>query len=326
MPLTPGRLAVQSTESGSAVVGAITLRIGTRGSPLALVQAAAVRDAIAASSGIAANAIAIVPIRTSGDRIADRPLAEVGGKGLFTKEIDEALFDGRIDIGVHSAKDMATRLPDGLAVVACLERGDVRDAFISPSAASLAKLPSGAVVGTSSLRRRALVLRARADLAVADLRGNVDTRLRKIAEGQADATILAAAGLIRLGLADRIAGYLDADEWIPAPGQGAIAVAVRGDDAATQSLLAGIDHRATSLTLAAERAFLAVLDGSCRTPIGGLAQIEADRLSFRGMIVKPDGSEAHEVERDGTAGDAEAIGRDAAAELVRRGGRGFFTD
>jgi hydroxymethylbilane synthase len=317
---------VQSTESGSAIVGTYTLRIGTRGSPLALVQAKAVRDAIAGSAGLATDAVAIVPIRTSGDRIADRPLAEAGGKGLFTKEIDEALLDGRIDIGVHSAKDMATLLPDGIVIVACLERGDARDAFISPRATSLASLPQGAVVGTSSLRRRALVLRTRPDLTVVDLRGNVETRLRKIGEGQADATILAAAGLARLGLADRVAGYLDADEWIPAPGQGTIAVAARADDAATRAMLAGIDDRATSLALSAERAFLDELDGSCRTPIGGIARIDGDRLTFRGMIVKPDGSEAHEVERHGTAGDAEAIGRDAAADLARRGGRGFFTD
>jgi hydroxymethylbilane synthase len=316
---------VQSTEFGRAAVGAETLRIGTRGSPLALVQAVAVRAAIAASTGIVADAIAIVPIRTSGDRITDRPLAEAGGKGLFTKEIDEALLDGRIDVGVHSAKDMATRLPDGVVIVACLPRGDVRDAFISPHASSLAELPAGAVVGTSSLRRRALVLRARADLAVVDLRGNVETRLRKIAEGQAHATLLAAAGLARLGLADRVAGYLDADAWLPAPGQGTIAIAARAGDTKVRALLAGIDHRATSLALAAERAFLAELDGSCRTPIGGLARIDGDRLTFRGMIVKPDGSEAHAVERQGSTADGTTIGRDAAADLARRGGSGFFT-
>jgi hydroxymethylbilane synthase len=315
---------LQSTQSGSAAVGAETLRIGTRGSPLALVQAEAVRAALAAA-GIAADAITIVPIRTSGDRIADRPLAEAGGKGLFTKEIDEALLDGRIDIGVHSAKDMATRLPDGIVVAACLTRADVRDAFVSPVARTLADLPTGAIVGTSSLRRRALVLRARPDLAVADLRGNVETRLRKIAEGKAHATLLAAAGLMRLGLADRVASYLDAGLWLPAPGQGAIAIAARADDELTRVLLAGIDHRATSLALAAERAFLAELDGSCRTPIGGLATLDGDRLSFRGTIVKLDGSAAHDVSRDGLASDGEAIGRDAAAELARLGGPDFFS-
>ena len=315
---------MQSTQSGSAAVGAETLRIGTRGSPLALVQAEAVRAALAAA-GIAADAITIVPIRTSGDRIADRPLAEAGGKGLFTKEIDEALLDGRIDIGVHSAKDMATRLPDGVVIVACLKRGDVRDAFVSPVARTLADLPPGAIVGTSSLRRRALVLRARPDLAVVDLRGNVETRLRKIAEGKAHATLLAAAGLMRLGLADRVASYLDAELWLPAPGQGAIAIAARADDEARRALAAGTDDRATSLALAAERAFLAELDGSCRTPIGGLATLDGDRLHFRGTIVKPDGSAAHDVLREGLASDGEAIGRDAAAELARLGGPDFFS-
>lgn len=316
---------MQSTQSGSAAVGAETLRIGTRGSPLALVQAEAVRAALAAAAGIANAAITIVPIRTSGDRIADRPLAEAGGKGLFTKEIDEALLDGRIDIGVHSAKDMATRLPDGIVIAACLKRGDVRDAFVSPVARTLADLPPGAIVGTSSLRRRALVLRARPDLAVADLRGNVETRLRKIAEGKAHATLLAAAGLMRLGLADRVASYLDAELWLPAPGQGAIAIAARAGDTKMRALLAGIDHRTTSLALAAERAFLAELDGSCRTPIGGLATLDGDRLSFRGTIVKPDGSAAHDVSREGLASDGEAIGRDAAAELARLGGPDFFS-
>ena len=302
-----------------------TLRIGTRGSPLALVQAEAVRAAVVLASGLGADSIAIVPIRTSGDRITDRPLAEAGGKGLFTKEIDEALLDGRVDIGVHSAKDMATRLPDGIAVAACLERNDVRDAFVSPSFASLAELPPGAVVGTSSLRRRALVLRMRPDLAVTDLRGNVETRLRKITDGEAHATILAAAGLKRLGLAGRIADFLDADTWVPAPGQGAIAIAARANDEATRALLARIDHRTTSQALAAERAFLSVLDGSCRTPIGGLARIDGERLTLRGMIVKPDGSEAHEREGHGPVDDAEAIGRDVAAELLARGGSGFFS-
>ena len=314
MPLTPGSHALQTSR----------LAIGTRGSPLALAQAEEVRRTLAAARGLPAEDIIIVPIRTTGDRITDRPIAEAGGKGLFTKEIDEALIDGRIDIGVHSAKDMATRLPEGIVVGACLKRGDVRDAFISPVAKTLAELPMGAVVGTSSLRRKALTLRERPDLAVVDLRGNVETRLRKIAEGRAQATLLAAAGLARLGLLNRVAGLLNADTWIPAPGQGAIALAVRAGDRATRALVARIDDRDTSIALAAERAFLAVLDGSCRTPIGGLARVEGDRLSFRGIIVKPDGSAAHEVARDGLAGDAEAIGADAAAELTGRGGPGFF--
>jgi hydroxymethylbilane synthase len=300
------------------------MRIGTRGSPLALIQAEAVRRLVAAALGIAEEGATIVPIRTTGDRITDRPLADAGGKGLFTKEIDEALAAGRIDIGVHSAKDMATKLPDGIVIAGCLKRADVRDAFISPRARSLAELPAGAVVGTSSLRRKALTLRARPDLRIVDLRGNVETRLRKIAEGAADATLLATAGLARLGLADRAASYLDADTWVPAPGQGAIAIAARTDDAAVRRHLAAIDDRETSLALAAERAFLAVLDGSCRTPIGGLARIDGDRMTFHGLIVKPDGSAAHEATRSGLAKDAEAIGREVAVELGRRGGPDFF--
>ncbi|MCR4283070.1 MAG: hydroxymethylbilane synthase [Bauldia sp.] len=300
------------------------IRIGTRGSPLALAQAEETRRTLAAALGLPAEAIAIVPIRTTGDRITDRPIAEAGGKGLFTKEIDEALIDGRIDIGVHSAKDMATKLPDGVSIAACLKRGDVRDAFISPAATRLADLPVGAVVGTSSLRRKALVLRNRPDLAIVDLRGNVDTRLRRIAEGRADATLLAAAGLARLGRIDRVASFLDADAWVPAPGQGAIAIAARADDRTMRERLAMIDDRATSIALAAERAFLAVLDGSCRTPIGGLARLDGDRLAFHGMIVKPDGSMAHEVTRSGQADDGERIGADAARDLAGRGGPNFF--
>lgn len=314
-PLASGRSALQSTP----------VRIGTRGSPLALVQAEETRRVLAEKLGRDLSDFTIVPLRTTGDRITDNPLTDVGGKGLFTKEIDEALLDGRVDIGVHSAKDMPTRLAEGLAIAGCLPRADVRDAFISPVARSLADLPAGSVVGTSSLRRRALVLRHRPDVSVVNLRGNVETRLRKIEEGQAQATLLAAAGLLRLGLADRVAEFLDPDSWVPAPGQGAIAIAARADDWDMHAAIAAIDHRPTSIALTAERAFLDVLDGSCRTPIGGLARIDGDALSFRGLIVKPDGSAAHEVVRDGTPASAEATGRDAAAELLRRGGPDFFS-
>jgi hydroxymethylbilane synthase len=289
------------------------------------VQAEEVRARLAAALNVAPSQITLVPMRTTGDRITDRPIAEAGGKGLFTKEIDEALLDGRIDIGVHSAKDMATRLPDGIVVAACLPRGDVRDAFISPIAKSLADLPQGAVVGTSSLRRKAMVLGGRPDLRVVDLRGNVETRLRKIAEGQAQATLLAAAGLQRLQLGHHVASFLDANTWLPAPGQGTIAIAVRTDDHVMRKRLVAIDHRATTLALLAERAFLAVLDGSCRTPIAGLARVEDDRLSFSGIIIKPDGSLAHHTARDGPAVEAESIGADAGAELAQRGGPDFFT-
>jgi hydroxymethylbilane synthase len=280
--------------------------------------------ALASTSGVPEDAIEIVVIRTTGDRITDVPLADAGGKGLFTKEIDEAMLDGRVDIGVHSAKDMATRLPDGIEIGACLPRGDARDAFVSPHARTLAELPAGAIVGTSSPRRRALVLHQRPDLVVTDLRGNVDTRVRKIEEGRAHATLLAAAGLVRLGLTGHVASYLDADTWVPAPGQGTIAMAVRADDDGAKALVAAIDNAATSSTLAAERAFLAVLDGSCRTPIGGLARVDGDVMTFHGMIVKPDGSAAHDVTTSGRAGDAVWVGEGAAREIGAMGGADFF--
>jgi hydroxymethylbilane synthase len=292
-----------------------TIRIGTRGSPLALVQAEETRRLLGGGD--------VMPIRTTGDRVTDRPLADAGGKGLFTKEIDEALLGGAIDIGVHSAKDLPTWLPDGLVVAACLPRADVRDVFISPKASSLDALPAGARVGTSSPRRRAMVLRVRPDLAVVDLRGNVETRLRKIDEGHADATLLALAGLTRLGLADRATRLLDAETWLPACGQGVIAIVARDGDTAILERLAVLDHRESFLALAAERSFLNVLEGSCRTPIGGLATITGGEMTFRGIVIRPDGSEALEVERSGPAHAAAAIGEDAGADLVRRGGAGF---
>ncbi|HVY19973.1 MAG TPA: hydroxymethylbilane synthase [Bauldia sp.] len=300
------------------------IRIGTRGSPLALAQAEETRSRLAQRLQIAPEAIQIVAIKTTGDRITDRPLAEAGGKGLFTKEIDEALLDGRIDIGVHSAKDMATRLPDGIVIAATLPRQDVRDAFISPGVTRLTDLPEGAVLGTSSLRRRALALRLRPDLRVVDLRGNVDTRLRKISEGEAEATLLAAAGLLRLGLLDRVASFMETDAWLPAPGQGAIAIAAREDDIVTRQRVAMLDDRASSIALAAERAYLAVLDGSCRTPIGGLATLDGTQLTFRGIIISPDGVAAHDIAVKGAAADGERLGREAGETLLARGGPGFF--
>jgi hydroxymethylbilane synthase len=304
----------------------VAIRIGTRGSPLALVQAEETRRLIMATDAVAEGAVEITPIQTLGDAIRDRPLSDFGGKGLFTKDIDEALLTGRVALAVHSAKDMPTRLPDGLVLAACLVREDVRDAILSPGPRNLAELKQGAVLGTSSLRRKALALRARPDLTVIDFRGNVGTRMRKLEEGAADATLLAVAGLKRLGLADRAAGILDTDEWLPAIGQGAIAIVARENDADTRALLARLDHAETSVALAVERAFLTVLDGSCRTPIGGLARIEEDQVHFRGIIVKPDGSEAHTVERRGAISDAEVLGADAGAELAARGGRAFFDE
>jgi hydroxymethylbilane synthase len=298
--------------------------IGTRGSPLALAQAEEVRRSLWSAHDLPDEAIVVVPIRTTGDRIADRPLAEAGNKGLFTKEIDEALIAGEIDMAVHSAKDMPTELPDGIVIAACLKRGDVRDAFISPGARHLADLPAGARVGTSSLRRQAFALRARPDLQIVNLRGNVETRLRKLHAGEAAATLLAQAGLVRLGLTEAAASLLDPDEWLPAAGQGVIAVLARTDDSAARARLAAINDEPTAIALAAERAYLAVLDGSCRTPIGGLARLSAGVLHFKGIIVKPDGSVAHEAERRGAASDAERIGADVAAELAQRGGPDFF--
>ncbi len=301
------------------------IRIGTRGSPLALAQAHETRRRLAAALALPEAAIAIVTIRTSGDRIVDRPLSEVGGKGLFTKEIDDAMLAGEIDIAVHSAKDLPTALPDGIALAAALPREDTRDALLSSKAARIEDLPEGAVLGTSSLRRRAMALRLRPDLRVVDFRGNVETRIRKLEDGVADATILAMAGLNRLGLAGRAAGAIDAPGWLPAVAQGTIAITARTGDDASRERLARIDDAPTSVTLGAERAFLAVLDGSCRTPIGGLATLGADgTLTIRGVIVRPDGSEAHEASRTGPAADAIALGAAVGDELHRRGGPGFF--
>jgi hydroxymethylbilane synthase len=300
------------------------LRLGTRGSPLALAQARMVRQALAEAHGLDPERIAIETIRTSGDRIQDRPLAEVGGKGLFTKEIEEALAAGAIDLAVHSSKDMPTVLPPGLVLTTFMEREDPRDVFISRKAPTIAGLPRGASVGTASLRRQAMMKRMRPDLVIVPLRGNVETRLRKLDEGVADATLLALAGLKRLGLADHATAVLDVNEFLPAVGQGAIGIETRAGDSRTREMLAAINHADTFSALAAERAFLAVLDGSCRTPIGGHATIAGSRSRFRGMIVKPDGSEAFEAAREGDVRDAEKLGADAGGELKGRAGPDFF--
>jgi len=301
-----------------------TLRIGTRGSPLALVQARTVRAHLAAALGIADEAIELVIIRTSGDTIQDRPLAEVGGKGLFTKEIEEALIDRRIDLAVHSAKDMPTVLPPGLMLAACLEREDPRDVFISRRAPSLADLPAGATLGTASLRRQAIAKRARGDLRVTSLRGNVETRLRKLDAGEVDATILALAGMKRLGLIEHATRIMSTDEFLPAVGQGAIGIEARENDTRTREALARIDHADTFTALSAERAFLAVLDGSCRTPISGHATLSGDTVSFRGLIARPDGAAAHDIAATGHRADAVKICSEAGRELKRLAGPGFF--
>jgi hydroxymethylbilane synthase len=300
------------------------LRIGTRGSPLALWQAREVRSLLAAAHAVEPDAIAIEVIRTTGDIIQDRPLSEVGGKGLFTKEIEQALIDDAIDLAVHSSKDMPTVLPAGLMLAACLPREDVRDAFISRKSSTLAGLPRGAVIGTASLRRQAMVKRLRPDIAVVTFRGNVDTRLRKLDDGVVDATLLALAGLKRLGREAAATAVLDVDTFLPAVGQGAIGIEVREADTRTRDLLAPINHADTLTALGAERAFLAVLDGSCRTPIAGHASVAAGAVSFRGLILRPDGSEAHETARSGAVADAAKLGADAGHELKGRAAPDFF--
>lgn len=300
------------------------LRIGTRGSPLALAQAHEVRRRLAVAHGVATESIEVRTIRTSGDVIVDRPLAEVGGKGLFTKEIEQALFDSTVDLAVHSAKDMETALPPGLGIAAVLPREDVRDAFISRKAATLAALPAGAVVGTASLRRQAIVRRLRPDLRVVSLRGNVQTRLNRLDAGEVDATMLALAGLKRLGLADVATAIFSVDEFLPAVGQGAIAIETRENDNRTRDLLAPLNDADTMVALTAERALLATLDGSCRTPIAGHAAVAGKALTLRARILKPDGSADHATMRAGGVSDAAALGCDAGAELKARAGPGFF--
>jgi hydroxymethylbilane synthase len=300
------------------------LRIGTRGSPLALVQSRTVRARLAAAMEVGEEAIELVIIRTSGDAIQDRPLAEVGGKGLFTKEIEEALLSKRVDLAVHSSKDMPTLSQPGLMLAACLEREDPRDVFISRKAKSFADLPRGATLGTASLRRQAIAKRARPDLRVQPLRGNVETRLRKLEAGEVDATILALAGMKRLGLTQHATKVMSQEEFLPAVGQGAIGIEARANDARTRELLARINHEDTFVALSCERAFLAELDGSCKTPIAGHATLAGDALQFRGLIARPDGAAAHDIACNGFRKDAAAIGAEAGRELKRLAGPGFL--
>jgi hydroxymethylbilane synthase len=301
------------------------LRIGTRGSALALAQAHETRARLMAAHGLPETAFEIVVIKTTGDRVLDRALSEIGGKGLFTKEIEEALLAREIHLAVHSMKDMPTVLPEGLVLAAYLPREDVRDAFVSRAHGALAALPAGTVVGTSSLRRRAQLLHRRPDLTVVEFRGNVQTRLAKLEQGVAAATFLACAGLRRLGLSDIIRAPIEPEDMLPAVAQGAIGIETRADDAATLALLEPLACADTHARLAAERALLAGLDGSCRTPIGGLATLEGAGLRLRAEIIRPDGSERIATERTGPVSDGAAMGADAAAELRRRGGPDFFT-
>jgi hydroxymethylbilane synthase len=300
------------------------IRIGTRGSPLALAQTAIVRARIAAALPALAEpgGFEVVVIRTTGDKVQDRPLHDIGGKGLFSKEIDEAMLAGRIDLAVHSVKDLPTWLPDGILLGAVLPREDPRDVLIA-SVARIVDLPSGGVVGTSSPRRRAQVLARRPDLRVVPLRGNVQTRLAKVTSGEVAATLLARAGLRRLGLGD--AGtVLDPDEMLPAVGQGAIGVTCREDDEDMRAIAATATDPAASAEVSAERAMLVILDGSCRTPIGGLARADAAGLHLRGLVARPDGSRLLASERRGPADAAEAMGEDLGQELRSRAGSDFF--
>ncbi len=302
----------------------MSLRIGTRGSPLALAQAHDVRARLMAAHDLPEHEVTIRVIKTSGDIIQDRPLSEVGGKGLFTKEIEEALLAGEIDLAVHSMKDVPTILPEGLFISTILERQDVRDAFISLKYKTLADMPKGTVIGTSSLRRQAQVRRARPDLAVIDFRGNVQTRLRKIADGVADATFLAMAGLNRLGMADQATAAIETNVMLPAVAQGAVGIEIRADDTATALALVPLNHQATAICVAAERAFLGKLEGSCRTPIAGLAQLSGTTLVLRGSILTPDGTGCHDAQHTGQASNASSLGVDVATELLERAGPEFF--
>ncbi|HTT81637.1 MAG TPA: hydroxymethylbilane synthase [Stellaceae bacterium] len=297
------------------------LRIGTRGSPMAMVQSGLVRDRLlAAHPGIAVD---LVPIRTTGDRVQNRLLAEIGGKGLFTKEIEEALLRREVDIAVHSLKDMETVVPPGLAIGCVLARDDPRDALVSSGGAGLAALPAGARIGTASLRRRAQLLRRRGDLRIAPIRGNVNTRLNKLAAGEAEALVLALSGLERLDMAGLASEILPTEMMLPAVGQGALAIECRADDARVRPLLSALHDPATAACVAAERAMLAALDGSCRTPIAGLATLAGDRLSLAGLLLAPDGQAERRGHIAGAIGDAAALGTALGNELRRDAGPEF---
>ena len=300
-------------------------RIGTRGSPLALAQAHETRARLMAAFDLEEDAFEITVIKTTGDRVTDRPLSQIGGKGLFTKEIEEALLSGAIDIAVHSMKDMPVEQPQGLMIDACLPREDVRDAFVTLDGRALGDLPKGATVGTSSIRRRAQLLHSRPDLNVVEFRGNVQTRLGKLRDQVAEGTFLAMAGLSRLGLLGEVkATPVEPEDMLPAVAQGAIGIERRTDDTAAAALLDAIRHPETEARLAAERAFLAELDGSCQTPIAALAKIDGDRLALWGEILKPDGSKAESGMREGGIADGAAMGRDLAKALLATAGPGFL--
>lgn len=305
-------------------MAASKLKIGTRGSKLALAQAYETRDKLIAAHGMSADDIEIVVISTTGDQIQNRALSEIGGKGLFTKEIEEALYDNSIDLAVHSMKDMPAALPPGLVMAGLLEREDPRDAFVSNVATSIEELPAGAKLGTSSVRRSAQVRRLRPDLEVVEFRGNVQTRMKKLADGVADATFLACAGLNRLGEANLITKAMAIEEMLPAVAQGAIGIEIREGDEATAKLLEPLRHRETEIVIAAERGFLIELDGSCRTPLAAHATLKGDIVDLAVMALTRDGSQRFETTRTGSAGDAEELGLDAGREIARLAGDKLF--
>lgn len=304
------------------------LKIGTRGSPLALAQAYETRARLAKAFDLPQEAFEIVVIKTTGDNqaliAADKPLKELGGKGLFTKEIEEDLLSGAIDIAVHSMKDMPVLQPEGLLLDCYLPREDVRDAFVSPKFSRLQDLAAGAVVGTSSLRRRAQLMNRRPDLKVVEFRGNVQTRLKKLEDGVAECTFLAMAGLNRLAMESVPATAIETTDMLPAVAQGAIGIERRSDDSRVAAMLEAIHDKATGQRLAAERAFLAALDGSCETPIAGLAELDGGTLRMRGEVLRPDGSEAIAEDQSCAIEDGAALGRDMAAKLLDQAGPSFF--
>ena len=301
------------------------LRIGTRGSPLALAQAYETRERLSIAFGLSLDSFEIVVIKTTGDKVLNRPLKEIGGKGLFTKEIEEALLQESIDIAVHSMKDMPVQQPDGLILDTFLPREDVRDAFVSRIHKSLADIPQGATVGTSSLRRKAQLMSKRPDLKIVEFRGNVQTRLKKLDDGVAECTFLAVAGLSRLKMEDIITAPISTDEMLPAVAQGAIGIERREKDIKVATMLEAIHNSTTGLLLSAERAFLEALDGSCETPIAGLAEFKNENLRFRGEILKTDGSEVYSDEQVVSKEDATLVGIEMAHKLLSQAGNDFFS-
>jgi hydroxymethylbilane synthase len=300
------------------------LKIGTRGSPLALAQAHETRARLSQAFDLEESCFEIIVIKTTGDRVLDRPLKEIGGKGLFTREIEDDLLSGRIDIAVHSMKDMPTEQPTGLILDTYLPREDVRDAFVSLTKNSMDALEAGQKLGSSSLRRKAQLMLARPDLEVVEFRGNVQTRLKKLEDGVADATFLAAAGLNRLGLSHIAKSFLDPDVMLPAVAQGAIGIERRSEDTRVAEILSAIHDTPTGQRLAAERAFLRGLDGSCETPIAGLAELDGSTLRLRGEVLRPDGSEAINDDQSCPIEDAEILGAEMANKIINSTPNNFF--